>query len=401
MNVKDIQTPFFLLNRKVMADEVAKLKKAISAHWASTIVAYSVKTNSLPYLAKMLKEMGVFAEVVSQDEYEMVRLCGYDHSNLVCNGPIKSQAFVSDLMDHDAILNIDSHAELSYAIAHASSNSDRKYKVGIRVNVDVEKYFPSESKAGEQGSRFGFCMENEELSDAITKLRTCDNIFINGLHLHVSTSTRKVKIYEWLSRLFSDIVKKYELCDIEYFDIGGGFFGGMPNLPGWNEYLETISKVLKDSGFNSDSLKIILEPGVSLLAGAFSYYASVVDVKQTNRSRFVVTDGSRTHIDPFFHKTNYFYEYLPKDSSGSKFLAKQIVVGFTCLEYDNIMTIEDSVEIQVGDIFRFDKLGAYTLSLSPLFISYFPAVYVQNEEDSFQCVRNRWTAKEFVQSSNI
>ena len=62
---------------------------------------------------------------------------------------------------------------------------------------------------------------------------------------------------------------------------------------------------------------------------------------------------------------------------------------------------ENQQEVSVGDRFRFDKLGAYTLTLSPLFISYFPAVYVLNEDGSLQCVRERWTAKEFVQASLI
>lgn len=399
MNIKNIQTPFFVLDRKVMTDEVQKLNNAIANYWPNTIPAYSVKTNSLPYLAKMLNELGIYAEVVSQDEYEMVRLCGYTPDKIVCNGPVKTRAFVADLMEHHVLLNIDSHIELKYAIDYARANTNDRYGVGLRVNVDIEKYFPSESKAGDQGSRFGFCMENDELSDAISLLRSCNNIFINGLHLHVSTSTRKVEIYEWLSCLFADIVNRYCLNEIEYFDIGGGFFGGMPNRPGWNEYMSAIANVLLNKGFKSDKLAIILEPGVSLLAGAFSYYASVVDVKQTNRSRFIVTDGSRIHIDPFFHKTSYFYKHISDIKKSC--LDKQIVVGFTCLEYDNIMVLENYQEVSVGDRFRFDKLGAYTLTLSPLFISYFPAVYVLNEDESVQCVRGRWTAKEFVQTSLV
>lgn len=399
MNIKDIQTPFFVLDRRVMTNEVQKLTNAIATYWPNTIPAYSVKTNSLPYLAKMLNELGVYAEVVSQDEYEMVGLCGYTPEKIVCNGPIKSRDFVADLMEHHVMLNIDSHIELTHAIAHAESNPQSRYGVGLRVNVDIEKYFPSESKAGDQGSRFGFCMENDELSEAISLLHSCENIYINGLHLHVSTSTRKVEIYELLSGLFADIVKRYDLNEIEYFDIGGGFFGGMPNRPGWNEYLSAISNVLSEKGFSPDNLTVILEPGVSLLASAFSYYATVVDVKQTNRSRFIVTDSSRIHIDPFFHKTSYFYEHICENKKSQ--LDKQIVVGFTCLEYDNIMVLDNHPEVSVGDRFRFDKLGAYTLTLSPLFISYFPAVYVLNEDGSLQCVRERWTAKEFVQASLI
>lgn len=398
--INNLKTPYFVLDRKALTDEVNSCNRAIAAHWPCTIIAYSVKTNSLPYLAKLLNEKGVYAEVVSEDEYEMVSLCGYQPNHIVCNGPIKSREFVARLMDNHVMINMDSHVELEFALDHAKANPSEQFKVGLRVNVDIEQYFPTESKAGNQGSRFGFCMENNDLKDAIVALKECDNIVINGLHLHVSTSTRKVEIYEWLTGLFSRLVKQYSLTDIEYFDIGGGFFGGMPDKPGWNDYISAVGKVLSDNGFKNDVLTLILEPGVSLLAGAFSYYASVIDVKQTNRSRFIVTDGSRIHIDPFFHKTSYFYEYeSSRELNEGDNIDKQIVVGFTCLEYDNIMSLEGHSEIRIGDRFRFNKLGAYTITLSPLFISYFPAVYVREEDNSLICVRKKWTAKEFIQSS--
>ena len=63
------------------------------------------------------------------------------------------------------------------------------------------------------------------------------------------------------------------------------------------------------------------------------------------------------------------------------------------------MNLEDHSEVHIGDLFRFDKLGAYTITLSPLFISYYPAVYVREEDGTTTCVRRRWTAKEFIQGS--
>lgn len=175
--------------------------------------------------------------------------------------------------------------------------------------------------------------------------------------------------------------------------------GGIPDKPQWNDYLSTIAEELNAGSFSHDNLTLILEPGVSLLAGSFSYYTSVVDVKNTNRSRFVVTDGSRIHIDPFFHKTGYYYHHVKSDETIARKRVRQIVVGFTCLEYDNIMVMEDCEEVAVNDILCFDKLGAYTISLSPLFISFFPAVYVKEAEGKLRCVRKRWTASDFLQGS--
>lgn len=397
--MSDLRTPYFVLDRKKIYEELYKLNCAINEYWPNTITAYSVKTNSLPYLAKLLNEQGVYAEVVSQDEYDMVQMCGFHPEHIVCNGPIKSEDFVASLMENHVMINIDSHLELDYVIKYARSHTYQEFGVGLRVNVDVEKYFPTESKAGDKGSRFGFCMENREFGDAIAKLHSCPNIYVNGLHLHVSTSTRKVEIYQWLSGLFALLVEQYNLDRISYFDIGGGFFGGMPDKPGWKEYLMTIATELRKNGFENSDITLVIEPGVSLLASAFSYYTSVLDVKETNRNRFVVTDGSRIHIDPFFHKTNYFYKHLTNKIM--PVLEKQIVVGFTCLEYDDIMTLNNCPALQIGDLLRFDKLGAYTMSLSPLFISYFPAVYERLENGCLQCIRERWTAKEFIQKSKL
>ena len=397
----DIPTPFFLFDTNVMAEELSKLKKAVEEHWPRTIAAYSVKTNNLPYLASFLYKEGVYAEVVSQDEYEMVSLCGYTEDKIVCNGPVKTEEFVCHLMDTRAIINLDSHRELIYAIHHAKENPQKDFAVGLRVNVDIERYFPTESKAGEQGSRFGFCMDNDELENAIMMIEMTPNLKINGFHFHVSTSTRRVEIYRLLTTLFCSTIIKYHLSDITYFDIGGGFYGGIPNEPQWNDYLSVISDELINGGFTRESLSLIIEPGVSLLAGSFSYYISVIDVKDTNRSRFVVTDGSRIHIDPFFHKTTYFYQYLKKRNSEMKKHPRQIVVGFTCLEYDNIMVLENCDEIAAGDMLIFDKLGAYTLSLSPQFISFFPAVYSIEKDGSIRCVREKWSAKEFLQTSKL
>ena len=398
---EDLATPFFVMDGNVLTKELSKINKAAETFWPNIITAYSVKTNSLPFLASYLRNEDVYAEVVSQDEYEMVSLCGYTPDRIVCNGPVKSQELVTSLMDNCTIINLDSHRELVYAIHHATANPHKNFSIGLRVNIDIEKYFPSESKAGEQGSRFGFCVDNEELSIAINLVRTCPNLSINGLHLHVSTSTRRVEVYSMLSRVFGTIVKQYNLTEISYFDIGGGFFGGLPDKPQWNDYLSVISKELLSNGFNASKLTLIIEPGVSLLAGSFSYYASVVDVKSTNRSRFVVTDGSRIHIDPFFHKNSYYYHHYKQNGSSTQMRPKQIVVGFTCLEYDNIMTLENSEEFFVNDVIRFDKLGAYTLSLSPQFIFFSPAVYFRGLDGKFLCVRRKMTADDFIQTSQF
>ena len=285
----------------------------------------------------------------------------------------------------------------NYAVQHPSQT----IKVGIRVNNDIEDIFPNASTAGKNGSRFGFSYETGELESAIRKLQSVENVRIAGFHLHISTNLRSLAVYQYIVNKFDEIVQKYSLSDIEYLDAGGGFYGEVPNKPQWSDYISTIAHELLLKGYSPGKLKVIIEPGVSLLSGCFSYYTTVEDVKDTVRSHFVVLDGSRNHIDPLMHKSinSYFYT-INQLVDTPKFDKQQILVGYTCLEYDTFFSLEKERKLKRGDIIRFDKVGAYTLTFSPLFISWFPTVY-SIKNGIITVARDRWTAAEFLQKSNI
>ena len=325
----------------------------------------------------------------------------YGGGNIVCNGPIKHDSWISKILSQKCYLNIDSKAELKTLEHYAHKHPNEKINVGLRVNNDIEDVFPNASTAGANGSRFGFSYETGALGAAISRLQKNDNIRISGLHLHISTNLRSIEIYQYIVRKFDEIVRKFNLVDIEYIDVGGGFYGEVPEKPQWFDYISAISMELHSLGYSPNTLKVIIEPGVSLLSGCFSYYAKVIDVKDTKRSHFVVLDGSRIHIDPLFHKkkSSYFFSFL-KLNQKHIYNRTQTLVGFTCLEYDTFFSLDEETELVKGDIVCFDKVGAYTLTFSPLFISWFPTVYAYSHDKLF-IVREKWTVDEFLQKSNL
>lgn len=396
-----LQTPFFLFDEKHLEKQISLINNAFESYWNNGLIAYSFKTNSLPYLAKVLQKQGVAAEVVSEDEFDVVKQIAFWGGKIVCNGPIKQKSWIEKVFTQDCYLNIDSKNELYLIEQYAKCNPSKIIKVGLRVNNDIEDIFPNASTAGLNGSRFGFSQETGELESAIKKLQSINNVKIAGLHLHISTNLRSLDVYRYIVDKFDEIVQLFDLKEIEYLDAGGGFYGEVPNKPQWHDYISSIAQRLSEKGYSPNKLKLIIEPGVSLLSGCFSYYAKVEDVKDTARSHFVVLNGSRNHIDPLMHKTikSYFYS-LCKSKEAPIYGKPQILVGYTCLEYDTFFNIENEQGLQVGDIVRFDKVGAYTLTFSPLFISWFPTVYSINE-GKIKVVREKWTTEEFLQKSKI
>ena len=229
MNTHDLKTPYFIIDKKTLNDGVKKLKNALKSSWGNTIIGYSYKTNSLPWIIKYFKEQGCYAEVVSDDEYNLARSTGIEKNHIIYNGVAKSkETFLTAIKDH-AIVNIDAEYEIHWLDELQGDN----FEIGIRVNFDLESKCPGQTQCGIDGERFGFCYENGELKKAIEKINK-KGIKIVGLHLHKSSKTRMPDIYRIIAEISVEIARAYNL-NLKYIDIGGGFFGGLDNKPSFPE----------------------------------------------------------------------------------------------------------------------------------------------------------------------
>ena len=393
--MNNLDTPCFILDLNTLENNVFSFKKALNKYFPNNILGYSVKTNSLPALLEYLNGYGCFAEVVSYDEYNLAIMCGFERPHIIYNGPMKSEQTFIDAIKNNSIVNIETKRELYWL---ESNVWDQEISVGIRVNVDLLKISPDDTKTGEGFSRFGFSADNGELFDAISRIEKVENVRLKGLHLHRTSKTRSLNVYRNLALFSVELAKKYDL-DLDYLDIGGGFYGDMPNKPTYDDYMRQVSDILK-SYFDLNKLTLIVEPGNAIIASPVSYLSAVVDVKKIDEHVIVTIDGSRNDIDPLFHKTNYNNELIFNNKLSSSVVPKQTVTGCTCLEFDILFESIDKQQLNVGDEILFYYVGAYTMCLSPLFIRYIPNVYIRKNE-SYDLVRHKWTELEYVQKSNF
>lgn len=390
-----MQTPYYVLHKELLDEGIEKLKAAISKFWPNSLIGYSFKTNSLPWIIQYMKEQGCYAEVVSEDEYELAEYMGYE--KIVYNGPVKGKESFRRACEAGHIINLDAKREIVWLKEIASK--DHIIKVGVRVNFDLEAMCPGEASGGTEGGRFGFSYENGTFAHVLEELSLIPGVEVVGIHLHCSSKTRSVGIYQAIAEMACRLKKEYEL-QLEYVDIGGGYFGGLSNKPQYADYLKAVSEILKQE-FDPQHTTLIVEPGTSLICPPIEYVTSVTDVKNTNRNHFVITDGSRIHVDPLMGKKSYFYHIEYEDSEEKRIQQKkQVISGFTCMENDRLFELTDGPELQTGDRIVYEKVGAYTLCLAPLFIGYYPPVYLE-ERGKVSCIRHKWGVKEYVSQSVV
>ena len=415
-----IPTPYFLLDEPILQRYFDMLTGALKKNWPNYRIGYSFKTNSLPWLVNFYKKQGTYAEVVSRDEYGLAKYLGFQDSEIVYNGPYKDEQSFRDVVLAGGYVNVDSKWELEWLTKlsreleegeifssfsnHNETNTEEKTEangkvseihVGIRVNFNLEQMCPGETTMGETSGRFGFSYENGEFAKALSYVRALPHVKVTGLHLHSSSKSRSVQIFRSIAQMACRLKKEFDLT-LSYVDIGGGYCGGMEGRPEYPDYFPAIAEELHRE-FDPEQTQLVVEPGISLISKGSFFVTSVIDVRDIRDTRYLITDGSRFNIDATMIKSSYLYHTKLQNPS-APVMERQEITGYTCMECDRLFTMENLPELQTGDQIIYENVGGYTISLNPLFIQYFPAVYVRNGEQMTE-VRKKWTAKEYVQGN--
>ena len=213
-----METPYFLIHTGLLEENYHAFDRALNACWGRHRIAYSVKTNSLPFVLRFLHERGAMAEVVSDDEYALAGLCGFAPEEIVFNGPIKGKDCFLNAILSGACVHMDSRRELDWLDLLPQ---DRLFSVGLRVNLDLPSLCSQDVGLEGEGYRFGFSYENGDLAWALSRLAAHKNLRLGGLHLHCNSITRSPRVYGFMARKTADICREFGLLP-DYVDMGGG-----------------------------------------------------------------------------------------------------------------------------------------------------------------------------------
>lgn len=393
--IKYLQTPCYILDERKLENNFSLLCSEFKKAWGDTfVVGYSFKTNSLPYVLSWMKKQGAYAEVVSETEYLLARKLEFPIDKIILNGPVKGKSAILEVLNGGGIVNLDSFSEIEL-LTKEKPVDGKVWKVGLRINFDLENECPGETLLGNLPGRFGFNIENNSLHNAIEEIKKLKYVKICGFHGHHSTKTKSLKIFRTICNKLSYVADLFEI-NCEYIDVGGCIFGDKPGAPSFKDYAEVISNELRKCVRFKDAY-LILEPGAGLVASPFSYLTKIVDVKSVRNTLIATSNGSLIHIDPQMHGILFQTKLFSTSDTKKEY---QIVAGFTCIEKDRLAELFNAPSLQKDDLIMYYNTGAYSLALAPLFIQYYPTVYVYKDSEFIE-VRNKWSVEEYLMKSEV
>ena len=188
-------SPFYIMYPDVYEDNVKTFAAAFRRRYEKLIVGYSFKTNYVPALCLRAKQLGCYAEVVSDMEMDLAMSLGFE--NIIFNGPIKRDGALVRAIQVGAIINIDAEYEVDFLCQYYHEHPEKEIKAGLRLNIMLsDEHGNSVVQNGLRCGRFGF--PSDILSRNIQKLRDA-GIKIISVHGHTSSSDRAVINYNVIS----------------------------------------------------------------------------------------------------------------------------------------------------------------------------------------------------------
>lgn len=374
---------FFIYHPARLKRNYKRLLASFREHYPETHVAYSVKTNYLPRLCRDLYEWGAGIEVVSPMELALARRLGVDRRRVVVNGPYKPEAFLEEALLERAIVNLDDFYELESVQRLRARYPRRHFRLGLRVDFRI----PSEHE-----SRFGFSYDAGDVEKVLQMAARQPELRFSGLHAHYCFKNKNVKSYELLAERMVTLYRRLRDAGhpIEEINMGGGFYSEMPpdlasqfpgSLPTFADYGRAIARRVA-RGVRKERPRLILEPGLSIVADALTFVTSVINIKDRGSRRLAFVAGSVYDVKPTKSRVNLPVRVHPsRGRRTTRAEAKPYdIVGQTCME-DDILYRGLAGELRAGDLLEFANVGAYSLVLKPPFIyPDFPVITAEGTE---------------------
>ncbi len=372
---------FYFLDLEKLSSNYREFHKAFVDEYENCQIAYSFKTNYAPLIGKTLKKLGCWAEVVSAMEYEIAtKKVGYSPKQVIINGPLHEAAFIEQALLEGALLNVDAWYALDIVGNICEKHPNKKFNIGIRLSYPI----------AEGGfSRFGIESSPDNLQRLDNWQQTIHNCTIIGFHSHFSNSSRSLISFEARIAGLLNASQHFFTNSVPHFiNIGGGFFGDMPNqlasqyvqehnqIPDFKAYARQICKPVLKQFPPIQNTTLFLEPGTALIANAMVFVCKIYDVKIVEGKTIALVNGSNHNINHKWQGESLPIQIVRKTpiNEYSSDISHFDLVGNTCIEKD-ILRTDIQGPIEIGDYIIFQYMGGYTNVLKQPFINPCQPIY--------------------------
>lgn len=361
-------SPMYLFHEELFVNNYKVFVGCFNKYYSKYQLSYSYKTNYTPYIARLVKSLGGYAEVVSDMECGVAKAVGYEPTQIVYNGPFKGKLGTWCLLN-GGIVNVDSLEELKGVCQLALQNKDKNIEIGLRVNINIGQSFIS---------RFGIDSDSDDLQKAFDMVAEVENLKVVGLHCHVGQS-RTVEAWSNRAKIMLGLADRYFPTKApKYIDMGSGMFARMEeslakqfgdNIPTFEDYAAAVAVPFAEHYKDlrqEEKPMLLTEPGTTVINSYIDFIGKVRSIKHIKGHDFVVLNCSKDNLGDICKMKRMPLQIVHVNEE-QELLKDAEFTGYTCLEHD-VMYPDYNGSLGVGDYVVFGNVGGYSNVSKPPFI---------------------------------
>lgn len=366
-------TPTYVYSAATLREHYRRLAAAFAP--LNPLICYSVKSSGNLGLCRLLTECGAGMDVVSGGELHRARAAGCPASKCVYAGVGKTDLEIEyAIREGVGVLNVESEEEF-VNVAAIAARMQRVCTVALRVNPDVDPKTHRYTSTGKKETKFGVDIERAR---AFFRNHGADRwCRLTGLHLHIGSPVYSPQPYVDALTKSLALIEELEAAGhtIDTLDLGGGFGADYESgqSPGAAAYAAAIVPLLQ--GRVKAGMRVILEPGRSLVANAGILLTRVLYMKSSGDKTFAICDaGMNTLLRPSHYDAFHFMwptapapGFVPDRRSRTMpmdGLVAMDVVGPICESGDFLAIDRPLPPLRRGDLVAVFTAGAYGMSMA-------------------------------------
>ena len=385
-------SPLYIYSKSQIEFNWKVFENSFGAH--PHLICYAVKANSNLAVLNILANLGSGFDIVSLGELERVIASGGDPAKCVFSGVAKTENSIRKALEYGIYcFNVESEGELEQIESVASSLNVRA-SISIRVNPDVDAKTHPYISTGLTENKFGVSVE--VALSMYKKANLSDYLDVCGLDYHIGSQiTDQSPFIEALEKALDLIEElKSENIDLDHIDIGGGvgITYDQEKIISIEDY---INRVISKVG----SMKILAEPGRSIVGNAGIFVTKVEYLKQNDIKSFAIVDGAMNDlIRPALYSS--YHEAVSIQEKSKGVTDSWDIVGPVC-ETSDFLAKDRELTLEKGDYIAILTAGAYGFVLSSNYNSRPRVPEVMVSEKSHSLVRKRETIESLFENETI
>ncbi|MEW7849941.1 diaminopimelate decarboxylase [Massilia aurea] len=390
-------TPTYVYSKATLLENFNAYQDACAGRDA--LVCYAMKANSNLAVLDLLARQGAGFDIVSGGELLRVIAAGGDPGKTIFSGVGKTEAEMTLALEKGILcFNVESIPEL-HRLNDVAGKLGMRAPVSLRVNPNVDAKTHPYIATGLKANKFGVAFD--EALDTYRAAAALAHLDVVGIDCHIGSQLLDdAPLLEALDKLIDLIDALHaEGIHLHHLDIGGGIgvdygvAGDAPPVP-VGDYLARLFERIdawRAAKYDGQPLKVIFEPGRSIVAQAGVLLTRVEYLKPGAEKNFCIVDAAMNDLmRPTLYQAWMGVQAVsPRDSAALMW----DVVGPIC-ESGDWLARERELALAPGDLLAVMTAGAYGMTMASNYNTRGRAAEVIVDGENIHLVRRRETPSE-------